>query len=497
MRNLATSRSGMALAILVLLLIGLLMWFRTGLDRGGSDRGGSGQVGSDQAAVGTLQGATPVDTVAGDPAQSTPPPGTGTPSQTLRPDTETQPLQQTAQGSEPETPAPTFDEVRREADGMTVIAGTAAPGAAIRITSDGETLATATADGSGKFAAFAMLPPDGAGHVLGLVQGEGDSAQVSDDQILLAPMPAPEVAVADISGTDGTASLAEGEKIAGRAENAPDGATSTGTGTGTSTGKAAAEQMTATALPRVAPLTGNTALALAENPPPAAETEAGQQPQAAAAPATPQPATAAPTAPNPTQPATSGAPVLPTNPPNDPEPAQVAVLKATPEGVELMNAPRPDAMDRVSLDTISYSDAGAVQLSGRARSATQSVRVYLDNKAVISLPVDAQGRWRGALPDVEAGVYTLRVDEVAADGSVSSRVETPFKRESPEVLAAATQGQDGPVKAITVQKGNTLWGIARDRYGEGLLYVRVFEANADDIRNPDLIYPGQVFDLPD
>ncbi|MFC6760372.1 LysM peptidoglycan-binding domain-containing protein [Sulfitobacter porphyrae] len=165
--------------------------------------------------------------------------------------------------------------------------------------------------------------------------------------------------------------------------------------------------------------------------------------------------------------------------------------------MELLNAPRPDALQSVALDTISYSDAGQVQLSGRARPDTRVVRVYLDNKSVISLPVDENGRWRGDLPDVDAGVYTLRVDEVTPEGKVSSRVETPFKRESVATLEAAGAGQDGPIKAITVQKGATLWAIARERYGDGLLYVRVFEANSDAIRDPDLIYPGQVFDLPD
>jgi nucleoid-associated protein YgaU len=50
---------------------------------------------------------------------------------------------------------------------------------------------------------------------------------------------------------------------------------------------------------------------------------------------------------------------------------------------------------------------------------------------------------------------------------------------------------------LTVQPGNTLWAIARDTYGDGFLYVRVFSANKDQIRNPDLIYPGQVFTLPE
>lgn len=50
--------------------------------------------------------------------------------------------------------------------------------------------------------------------------------------------------------------------------------------------------------------------------------------------------------------------------------------------------------------------------------------------------------------------------------------------------------------AVTVQPGNTLWAIARENYGEGILYVRLYEANRDRIRDPDLIYPGQVFDIP-
>ena len=123
------------------------------------------------------------------------------------------------------------------------------------------------------------------------------------------------------------------------------------------------------------------------------------------------------------------------------------------------------------------------------------VRVYVDNRPIADIEVDDQGRWRGALPTIDTGVYTLRVDELDAGGDVTSRVETPFKREDPVALAAADD-PDTPAKRITVQTGNTLWGISRERYGDGRLYVQVFDANRDSIRNPDLIFPGQVFDLP-
>ena len=199
-----------------------------------------------------------------------------------------------------------------------------------------------------------------------------------------------------------------------------------------------------------------------------------------------------------------------------PTPAPVTVLRAGKDGVEVLQSakPVPALKDKIALDTISYSEQGQVQLSGRAQGRSV-VRVYLDNLAVADLDTDADGRWSGQIEGIEPGIYTLRLDELGAGGEVLSRLETPFKREAPEVLnppqepaAVAQNDTSGPtpapapapaplVRAVTVQRGDTLWAISRERYGEGILYVRVFEANRDDIRDPDLIYPGQVFTLPE
>ena len=109
------------------------------------------------------------------------------------------------------------------------------------------------------------------------------------------------------------------------------------------------------------------------------------------------------------------------------------------------------------------------------------------------------GRRSAELSDVAAGVYTLRLDQLDQSGKVSSRIESPFKREDRNVLADQMKDIASParINVITVQPGNTLWAISRERYGRGILYVQVFDANKDKIRNPDLIYPGQIFDLPD
>ncbi|WP_216595393.1 LysM peptidoglycan-binding domain-containing protein [Aestuariivita boseongensis] len=242
-------------------------------------------------------------------------------------------------------------------------------------------------------------------------------------------------------------------------------------------------------------------------------------PQVAAAEPAPQTAeteTATDTAPqaepaSTTQPETADATVAPqtsaaeaTAEGAEPQPAAVAVLRADEEGVELVqpatSEPASDA-SQIALDTIGYSPEGDVLLSGRAQGEGQ-VRVYLDNAARADVTTDASGRWRARLDGIAPGVYTLRLDELGVDGAVLSRLETPFKRESPETLASAQPQSDppeepAPITQVTVQAGDTLWAISRERYGDGLLYVRLFQANRDAIRDPDLIYPGQIFTIPE
>ena len=50
---------------------------------------------------------------------------------------------------------------------------------------------------------------------------------------------------------------------------------------------------------------------------------------------------------------------------------------------------------------------------------------------------------------------------------------------------------------IVIQPGNNLWRISRVLYGTGSKFTMLYEANKDQIRNPNLIYPGQVFKTPD
>ncbi|WP_411889907.1 LysM peptidoglycan-binding domain-containing protein [Yoonia sp. SDW83-1] len=180
------------------------------------------------------------------------------------------------------------------------------------------------------------------------------------------------------------------------------------------------------------------------------------------------------------------------------------VLQADADGIKVVqaapSAAAPVVQSNVALDAITYDPSGEVQLSGRA-IGDGAVQVYLDNQPVTASPVTEGGDWQIGLPDVDTGVYTLRIDEVDSEGEVVSRIETPFKREEAEevaaVLAEETSRDGFDVAVRTVQPGSTLWAIAEENLGAGIFYVEVFEANADLIKDPDLIYPGQIFRIPE
>ena len=52
------------------------------------------------------------------------------------------------------------------------------------------------------------------------------------------------------------------------------------------------------------------------------------------------------------------------------------------------------------------------------------------------------------------------------------------------------------VATYTVKKGDCLWNIAKKFYGNGSKYTKIYEANKDKIKNPQLIYAGQVLVIP-
>ncbi|WP_051294251.1 LysM peptidoglycan-binding domain-containing protein [Gemmobacter nectariphilus] len=376
---------------------------------------------------------------------------------------------------------PSFDTFRLGDDGTAIVAGIGAGGPEVAIVIDGAEAARAPVDASGRFAAIFSLDAAAVPRmmVLRLILADGSTID-SADSVVIAP------AILTTAAAEAPA-----EPPAPQATPDPAPAATAEPGTAQIT---AAPAPAATVPPAAAPEAAAVSVPQvpAEAPPPplAAAPVAAPEPGAAPRPAPPAVASAPPQAPPAAEPAPVAAAPTPVPAPGAAQ-AKPANLLVSDAGVQVLR-PAPDAA--LAIDSISYTERGAVQVAGKG-GAGAFVRLYLNNAPQLDTLVDEAGAWRGTLPPVDPGLYTLRADLMDKAGKVQARSETPFLREAPEVLAAAGTGA-GAAQVVTVQPGYTLWGIARRTYGAGILYVKVFEANKDQIRNPDLIYPGQVFALP-
>ncbi|TIU79338.1 MAG: LysM peptidoglycan-binding domain-containing protein, partial [Mesorhizobium sp.] len=141
-----------------------------------------------------------------------------------------------------------------------------------------------------------------------------------------------------------------------------------------------------------------------------------------------------------------------------------------------------------------------------------------------------------ATRSIPVGTYTIHVDALDADGvKVVARAAVPFEREPGESVAAVAPAEQKPAKpspaagapaapvaeapavaatsaeipeaaapklehadsAVIIRRHDTLWQISRRVYGQGMRYSTIYLANQDQIRNPDRIWPGQVFKVPE
>ena len=167
------------------------------------------------------------------------------------------------------------------------------------------------------------------------------------------------------------------------------------------------------------------------------------------------------------------------------------IIKSNLDEIKIVQNNNASSVDKITIDLISYNEDGEVELAGRAKSSSL-INIYLNNKFRYSTKAGIGGAWDVVLIDLAPAVYTLRLDEVnTKENRVTSRLLTPFKKIQPSAMENITE------RSITVMPGNSLWRIARQVYGKGIQYVEIFEENKSLIKDPDLIYPGQIFNLPE
>ena len=169
----------------------------------------------------------------------------------------------------------------------------------------------------------------------------------------------------------------------------------------------------------------------------------------------------------------------------------------------------------VAIIVVEAEDTGTLYASGTA-AKDASVRLYLNETYLDTAQVGTEGKWSlKVVKGITPGTYNVRVDDVeAATGKVLSRAEVKFdfapkvaeapaatetpSASTPEPAAAkdASAVVVAAIETATVVRGDSLWRISKKTYGSGFRYLVIHQANKEQIRNPDLIYPGQVFVLP-
>jgi hypothetical protein len=130
------------------------------------------------------------------------------------------------------------------------------------------------------------------------------------------------------------------------------------------------------------------------------------------------------------------------------------------------------------------------QLAVSGNSGGGSAVTVQVNSTTAVADLDDTGMFYAAVninPEVE--VFNLRVELKDENGNVLARASLKLSQAQIE----QTQGNNS---LVVVHRGDALWRIAYRTYGEGIRYVDIYRKNQKQIDDPDLIYPDQIFVIP-
>jgi len=186
-----------------------------------------------------------------------------------------------------------------------------------------------------------------------------------------------------------------------------------------------------------------------------------------------------------------------------------AVVTATPESDadgkvagtgEIDVAPPPGFSEQPAADapvvpalaprSLSWKTNGELVIDGVSRGGVRVVATAAGRSFAETMVADG-GAWR-MTGKVDAGRATRMMAFLLQDGDG----QTVATYELPVATRDLSQGLDGS-KLVIVQQGDALWRIAYRSYGEGIKYVDIVRRNAAAIDDPDLIFPNQIFAIPD
>ena len=145
----------------------------------------------------------------------------------------------------------------------------------------------------------------------------------------------------------------------------------------------------------------------------------------------------------------------------------------------------------LSVLTLSWTEQNRLFIKGRS-SGGAAVRGLLNDRMFI------------AHRDMDSGDWSATVHLEGLSGKVGSLVSHLLNTDDEIIMSRQLDfnldqldiGRDGS-EMIIIEKGDMLWRIAYRTYGDGIRYLDIVKRNQGRIADPDLIYPAQIFALPE
>lgn len=166
------------------------------------------------------------------------------------------------------------------------------------------------------------------------------------------------------------------------------------------------------------------------------------------------------------------------------------ILKSLSDGQALSTILNLEKINEgIVLDLVEYSSSGKIMLSGRT-TPMNKVDFFIDELKIGEVVSDQDGFWSFiSKKDINYGPAVLKITG-KSNGKIMKISSKIFKDNYNSIKSEINE------KKFIVQPGNSLWRIARKTLGGGILFSEIYKKNIVKINNPDLIFPGQVFDLP-
>ena len=140
----------------------------------------------------------------------------------------------------------------------------------------------------------------------------------------------------------------------------------------------------------------------------------------------------------------------------------------------------------LSLDIAEYLDEDSLMLTGRTKPNAK-VKLFFSDNFIKDSKSDNRGVWKIELKNFEFTDNNLIITTEIEGQKIKLKTKIFEKKIDPNFIFE---------KEVIVKNGNSLWRIARKTLGGGVYYSEIYKNNMKEIENPDLIFPGQVFNIP-